>query len=170
MKEIELTQGKNAIIDDDDFDFLNRFSWQYCNGNVSTNFKLSSGRWVRIPMNRFLYKPKIQYRIIFINKNPLDNRKSNLKLVTTSQFNGTSSKMYLTNAVRGKTRRNPSSKYKGVSKIKDKRYKFKKWSATVQFKGEVYNKLFATEDEAGLWYNNKAKELFGELSYQNKII
>lgn len=173
MKKIPLTQGKFAIVDDEDFDFLNRFSWQ-ANGGVdncavATSFKLQSGRWVSIPMNRFLYKPKIQYHVIYKNKNPLDNRKENIGLVTTAEFNGTSGKMYLNTARRGKMKRNPSSQYKGVSKITDPRYKIKTWLACIQFQGKHYTKIFEKEIEAAKWYNEKALEFFGPTSYQNEI-
>ncbi len=174
MKKIKLTKGKFAIVDDEDYIFLSRFSWQYIlsrdgTESASTNFKLANGRWVRIPMNRFLYKPKIQHKVIFINKNPLDNRKENIKLVTTSEFNGTACKMYLNLARQGKVRRNPTSKYKGVSKVNDSRYILKNWRATIQFRGKLLTKLFASEKEAGKWYNEKARELFGKTAYQNKI-
>jgi hypothetical protein len=174
MKRIPLTQGKYAIVDDEDYPFLSRFSWQAnrCNGvdSVATNFKLQNGRWVAIPMNRFLYKPKIQYRVIFANKNALDNRKENIKLIPSAVFNGTACKMYIRFAVKGKMRRNPTSIYKGVSFVKDKRYKNKKWKSTIQFQGKQEVKMFATEKEGAIWYNEKAKELFGEFAYQNKII
>ena len=67
-KEIELTKGYIAIVDDEDFPFLSRFSWQAVQSErgdiaVTTNFKLNSGRWVAIPMNRFLHTPKIQYHV-----------------------------------------------------------------------------------------------------------
>lgn len=176
MKQIPLTQGKFAIVDDEDFDFLSRFSWQFVIGadtigSVSTNFKLQNGRWVRIPMSRFLYKPKIQHHPIYINHNPLDNRKENIKLVTTAEKNGTSWKMYKRLQARslGKPQlRNPTSKYKGVSLIKDERY-HKKWQGLIQKDGKTRSKKFYTEEEAALWYNEIAKELFGDTAYQNII-
>jgi hypothetical protein len=176
MKKIPLTQGQFAIVDDEDFDFLSRFSWQFVlgtdtNGSVSTNFKLQNGRWVRIPMSRFLYTPKIQYHPVYINSNPLDNRKENIKLVTTSEKNGTSWKMYVREKMRasGKPKlRNPTSKYKGVSLIKDPRY-IKKWQACIQKEGKPKTKKFFTEVEAAKWYNEMAKELFGDTAYLNKI-
>jgi hypothetical protein len=177
MKYLPVSRDKFAIVDDEDFDFLNRFSWQFIIGgdqigSVSTNFKLLNGRWVRIPMSRFLYTPKIQYHPVYINKNPLDNRKENIKLVTTSEKNGTSWKMYkrLKSYYLDKPHlRNPTSKYKGVCKIGDPRYKIKQWKATIQLLGKVKTKCFETEKQAALWYNKMAIELFGETAYQNKI-
>jgi hypothetical protein len=172
MKKIPLTQGKFAIVDDEDYKFLSRFSWQTGgsdNDNVSTNFKLKSGRWVRIPMNRFLYKPEIQMLPTYKNKDPFDNRKKNIILVSQSVHNGTNVKMYQNLMRKGKMRRNPTSIYKGVSKRSDPRYKSKTWIGCIQFKGVVYTKTFDTEKQAGLWYNKQSRRLFGRLSYQNKI-
>lgn len=173
MKLIPVTKGRHAIVDDEDYPFLSRFSWQISGSNedcVSTNFKLQNGRWVRIPMSRFLYVPKIQYVPVYVNKNPLDNQKANIRLITQTEKNGTSGKMYLNTARKGKMKLNPSSKYKGVSRISDPRYTKKLWKGCIQFQGKVHVKSFYTEREAGIWYNGMAKNLFGELAYQNIIV
>ena len=106
----------------------------------------------------------------YLNKNPLDNRKENIVLISSSVKNGRNDKMYMNIMRKGKMKRNPTSKYKGVSKRSDPRYKNKQWVACVQFKGVVYLKAFNTENEAGEWYNLRSKELFGDLAYQNKIV
>jgi len=175
-KEIELTKGYIAIVDDEDFPFLSRFSWQAVESDhgdvaVSTNFKLQSGRWVSIPMNRFLHTPKIQYHVAYRNKNTLDNRKENILLLTTAEFNGTAWKMYKKKTLHKRKKaklRNPTSKYKGVCKIKDPRYKIKNWKATIQKNGRPESRAFEQEWEAAEWYNKKALEYFGTHAYQNK--
>lgn len=176
MKEIPLTRGKHAIVDDEDYVFLDRFSWQCIlspdgTESVSTNFKLQNGRWVSIPMNRFLYKPKIQHKVAYKNKNPLDNRKENLVLLTTSEFNGTAWKMYARekkHMIGKRKKRNLTSEYKGVHYSCDSRYK-KRWIGAIHSNGKAITKHFLTEIEAALWYNDMAKKLFGAHSYQNKI-
>jgi hypothetical protein len=59
-----------------------------------------------------------------------------------------------------------SSKYKGVSWNK----RLNKWRAKITKDGKNTNiGLFSHESEAALAYNEKAKELFGEYAYLNKI-
>lgn len=61
---------------------------------------------------------------------------------------------------------NSSSKYKGV--IFSKQYNT--WMAHITLNKKIYRiGLFDNEEDAGLAYNEKAKELFGEYAYLNKI-
>jgi hypothetical protein len=59
-----------------------------------------------------------------------------------------------------------TSEYQGVSWDKENN----KWKATIK-KDERHITLgrFNSEEEAGLVYNEKAKELYGKFAYQNKI-
>lgn len=61
-----------------------------------------------------------------------------------------------------------TSKYLGVKF--DHRKNKKKWSASIRKNGKShFLGCFATEDEAALAYNNKAKELYGETAQLNEI-
>ncbi|MFX0181968.1 MAG: AP2 domain-containing protein [Candidatus Hodarchaeota archaeon] len=63
--------------------------------------------------------------------------------------------------------REKSSKYKGVYWSKSK----KKWQAYIKKNNKRYHiGTFTEEDEAGLAYNRKALELFGEFACLNKVI
>ena len=44
MKEIKLSQGKFALVDNEDFDFLNSFIWQYRRRYASRVEYLGGGR------------------------------------------------------------------------------------------------------------------------------
>ena len=68
---------------------------------------------------------------------------------------------------------NKTSIYKGVS-LSARGSKINPWRGMItkrdnNGKRVCFRKSFKTEREAGLWYNKKAKELFGEFAYQNKI-
>ena len=91
-----------------------------------------------------------------INHNTLDNRKSNLRVCTYSQN-------HINSASRGGT-----SKYKGVFLYK-KGTRKERWRAMAYCGKPYFLGYFDTEDEAGIAYNNKVKELFGEYAYLNKI-
>lgn len=57
-----------------------------------------------------------------------------------------------------------SSQYKGVSKKGDK------WIARIKLEGKLkYIGTYKTEKEAGLAYNARAKEAWGDMAYQNVI-
>jgi hypothetical protein len=111
MKKIKLTKGKFALVDDEDFEYLNQWRW-----NVSTSgyarrlqYIKSSGygnkdyTTVIVTMHRLINQTPDELFTDHINQNKLDNRKSNLRTVTKSQ-NGIN---------RGKNKNNKSG-YKGI--------------------------------------------------------
>lgn len=97
MKKIKLTQGKYALVDDEDFDYLNQWKWLYKEGYAARrpwNKEEKKYYWVR--MHRLLNKTPDGFFTDHINQNSLDNRKSNLRTVTTQQ-NAFNSRLYSTN-------------------------------------------------------------------------
>jgi HNH endonuclease len=99
MKKILLTKRKFAIVDNADFWFLNQWKWYFTNGYARRDVSR-----VRIYMHRFILKIPKEKVCDHINRNKLDNRKSNLRIVTQSQ-NMMNSKKPITN----------TSGYKGVT-------------------------------------------------------
>jgi hypothetical protein len=93
-----------------------------------------------------------------INRNPLDNHKSNLRICSQRQ-----------NVVNSKKKEGCVSKYKGVSwDISMKRKK--RWYAACEYNNkQIKIGRFATEIEAALAYNKKAKELWGEYVTINNV-
>jgi hypothetical protein len=101
-----------------------------------------------------------------INRNPLDNRLVNLRICTKSQ-----------NARNKGPCKKSTSKYKGVS-IDNKGLPTlpkKHWCAQIEAgkddKGKriTRKKLFLTEKEAAIQYNEWAKELHKEFAYINEV-
>jgi hypothetical protein len=89
MKEITLTHGKVALVDDEDFDFLNQFKWFAKESN--NTYYAQRGVW-----NGENMTPQRMHRIIMkdipdgmfvdhIDGNGLNNQKSNLRIATKSQ-------------------------------------------------------------------------------------
>jgi len=88
-----------------------------------------------------------------INGNPLDNRKSNLRICTHTE-----------NMRNRGANKNNTSGYKGVGWHK----KGKKWGATIKHNYKsVYIGLYEDKEEAARAYDKKAKELHGEFAYLN---
>ena len=88
-----------------------------------------------------------------INHNTLDNRRSNLRIVSNSQ-----------NAMNSFKHKDGSSRYKGVSW--DKNFSKRPWHSQIS-KDRIKYHLgnFTTEELAHLAYCYKAEELFGEYAY-----
>ncbi len=166
MKEIHLTQGKVALVDDEDYELLNKYKW--CAKKDRNIFYTTRGITIQsqnkaknikqktkiIRMHRLIMKGKLKSNkeIDHINGNSLDNRRCNLRIVTRSQNNMNQKK------TRG------TSKYKGVSWHKNN----KKWRSQIRLNGkQMYLGLFDNEAEAAKAYDKRAKELFGEFAKPN---
>lgn len=83
MKKIKLTQGKYAIVDDEDYPVLSRFKWTYAEINnsisivrsITTKFGEDSIAFIDQFMPR---KMGGKYILFFKNGNRLDYRKENI--------------------------------------------------------------------------------------------
>lgn len=180
MKKIPLTKGKFAIVDDEDYHYLIRFKWQYAvdkygNESARRSFDHKFGK-SHVNLEDYIV-PRPHggaYSFVFINGNKLDCRKENISFTGVFGITQRARKMPL---YKGKP---TLSKYKGVSKNNRKnpdgsirgRYLWRVQiesgkRGTPEYKRFV--KLVETEDEAGLLYNKKAREWFGENAFQNKI-
>jgi hypothetical protein len=154
MKTIPLTQGKFAIVDDEDYKELSKHKWYASKSNKKNKtirFYAQRGRKPIIKMHREIMglnkgdKKEIDHR----NHDSLDNRKCNLRVCTSieNSYN---------------KRPNGTSKYKGIYWWNNK------WVSTIRANGRaIYLGRFETEKEAAITYNNAAKKYFGEFAYLN---
>lgn len=83
MKLIPLTQGKFALVDDDDFEYLNQFKWLA--HLFGKNYYADSGS--KGLMHRFIMKAEKADIIDHKDRNSLNNQKTNLRKCTRSQNN-----------------------------------------------------------------------------------
>jgi hypothetical protein len=86
MKEIPLSRGKIALVDDEDYSELAKFKW-CAHPNPSRIFyatrNMPNGKSRKtIRMHRVILPPPPGKEIDHINGNGLDNRKENLRIVT----------------------------------------------------------------------------------------
>lgn len=106
-------------------------------------------------MHHFLFgSPPDGMEYDHINRNPLDNRKSNLRLCTTEQNQWN----------RGLTKANTSG-IKGVRKEVNN-----KWSSKIWHKRKmIVLGYFDNKIDAAIAYNEHAKKLHGDFAYLNQI-
>lgn len=156
MKRIPLTKGFEAIVDDEDYELVSQYSW-YCWSNAKCNAMYARG-FVgpkQMPMHRLIMGDPKGHQIDHINRDGLDNRRSNLRLATTFE-----------NHRNIGLRKDNKTGYKGVFWLE----KSGRWLASIRINGRTkYLGLYNDIIEAAKVYNAAAIELFGEFAWLNKV-
>lgn len=80
MKKIKLTQGKFAIVDNTDFYHLSKYKWYYSHG-----YAMRDTQHGRIYLHREVVNCPKNMEVDHINRDRLDDRLSNLRVVTHQQ-------------------------------------------------------------------------------------
>lgn len=85
MKEIKLTKGQVAIVDDEDFEELNKYKWHATKHRNA--FYARRANYGKRPHQVYMHRQILEgVKIVdHINLNSLDNRRSNLRSVNPSQ-------------------------------------------------------------------------------------
>lgn len=160
MKEIKLSQGKVAKVDDEDYEYLNQ--WKWCvmkSGNVyyaHRKFTVSKNKRETVQMHRLLMNPDNNktYIIDHRDRDGLNNQKYNLRKCTHAENIRNRVNLYT----------NKTSKYKGVSWEKG----CKKFRAKITYNGVIQHLgVFKTDIEAAKAYDKAAVMYFGEFSKLN---
>lgn len=166
MKKIKLWKNRNelsdkvAIVDDEDYEkvveAIGRSKWYVHNNNSAKDYAMSGDR--RKSIHRVVMDAPKGMDVDHANGNPLDNRKSNLRICTRSQ-----------NSQNKKLRRDSKSGFKGVVKRGKN-----SWHAYIGDPNTAYPKkrhirlgAYKTPEEAARAYDKKAIEFFGEFAYIN---
>lgn len=161
MKEIELTHGKLALIDDSDLELVSQYKWFAWTPNKGkifyavTNIGHGRGNRTILYMHR-LIMPSVSL-IDHEDHDGLNNQRYNIRIADKST-NGQNQR---------KTELPRSSKYKGVSFMKSKG----KWEAYISL-GKSKKKhlgLYETEEEAAKVYNEAAFVQYGVFAKSNSI-
>ena len=159
MKKVELTQGKFAIVDDEDYERVMQHKWYAYRAPCTGTFYASKGEWTGNRQEtqylaRFILDAPDGMLVDHINHDTLDNRKSNLRLCTVSQ-----------NSANRRPTDGGTSKYKGVAwHSTDKAWRVR---LTVHGKSKFLGN-FDSELEAALTYDLAALEAFGEFALTNQ--
>lgn len=156
-KQIKLTQGRFALVDDCDYETLNKYNWSVSNGyatRAKSKKKGEEGGTYVIFMHRAILglgdKREYKTEVDHINRNKLDNRRSNLRVCTHKQ-----------NSVN--QRKGNRFGYKGIVKFAFNKYHAMIWDG----KKNIHLGSFSTKEEAARAYDAAAKRLHGEYAFLN---
>ena len=152
MKTIQLTKGKFAIVDDEDYPQLVRHCWyaQEAGNGVWYAMRRANvdGKSKNVSMHRELLNPEHGKIADHANRNCLDNRRSNLRQASRTQ----------NQANRTANKKNASG-FKCVTKYRDK------FRARINFEGKTRHiGIFSTAKEAHAAYVEAAIQVFGEFA------
>lgn len=157
MKQILLTQGKFALVDDEDYERLNQHKWCAYKSRglwyAMSNIKIE-GKYRHIKMHRFILDIQLgdKREVDHINHNTLDNRRSNIRICSHSEN--------LKNRVKGRG----TSSFLGVHKEKNK----KKWRSLINVEGrDLHLGYFIFEELAALAYDFAAMKYHREFASFN---
>lgn len=148
-KQLEIAR---TLVDKDDLDLIIQYKWCLSHGRPATFIK---GK------NLYLYqlilgKQPRNKEIDHIDNNPLNNRKSNLRIVTRSQ-----------NMMNVKTKNNNTSGKTGVHFRKDRN----KWTARIQVdRKQIILGIFKTRQNAVKARKRAELKYFGEFAHKDLII
>lgn len=123
-REIILKSGDKVKVDPDDYDYLSRWKWKKHPQGYASRTSWKDGKWVTVLMHRLVNNTPDNLETDHINRDKLDNRKSNLRAVDHS----------VNERNKGISRRNTSG-YKGVCWDKNRN----KWMAKTKHNGKFIN-------------------------------
>jgi len=155
MRQIELTQGQVAIVDEFDYEWLNQWKWHAVKMRggmkAARHIPKSGGR--KIYMHRQIMAAPVGMDVDHRDHNTLNNRKENLRVCTTAQ-----------NIQNQLPSRGETSGFKGVTWDKRDR----KWKAYIRIKGrQKFLGYYDDEIEAALVYDTAARRVFKEFACCN---
>ncbi len=158
MKEIKLTQGKVALVDDEDFEELNKFKW-CARKDRNTYYAVRRNKELKIgniQMHREILKVKDKTLLVdHRDHDGLNNQKNNLRVATAAG-----------NSKNRQSRKGSASKYLGVYWAVNNN----KWLASIRNNGKnIYLGYFINELDAAIAYNIAAVEIHGEFANLNII-
>ena len=154
-QRIALTNGGYALVDKEDYEYLNQWEWRRETLGYACRFETIDGKRRLIKMHRVIAQVPEDMCTDHINMDRLENRKENLRVATKSQ-----------NSMNTRVRKDSTTGYKGVYKRKSTgmyRVHIAK-DGVKRWLGQ-----FPTAQEAARRYNEEAVKLFGEYAKLNII-
>lgn len=157
MKNVELTQGYVAVVDDSDYERVSKHKWHAlitCNLVYAARNVTVHGKRKKSLMHRELSCCPNECVVDHINGNTLDNRTENLRLASFRE----------NAANRSKINKSATSIYRGVYYDTARR----RWRSQIKTSGK--NKFlghFTSEIDAAKAYDNAARTEYGDFARTN---
>lgn len=140
-----MAQNERILVSDEDWPTLMKHTWTFSRYASTT----IDGKPIR--MHKLLMGNKRGFKVDHINKNPRDNRRSNLRWATSSDN-------------RQNVGPKEGYKYRGYQ------FHTNGYTAKIGFNAKIhYLGRYRTEELAALTYNYAARHFYGEHAYQNDL-
>lgn len=155
VREVPLSQGKFALVDDDDFDRVMRHKWTAATSNgrrwYAKRSILQDGKCINCLLHRFILGVPDAIRIDHENGDGLDCRKVNMRYASPRQ-----------NARNMRRSARNTSGFKGVHRVRDG------WIAQISADGKPrFLGVHESKEYAARVYDAAARRLFGEFARCN---
>jgi hypothetical protein len=154
VREIPLTQGKIALVDDEDYDRVMPFKWCAVLNNrwwYAKRAVIVDNVYINLYLHRFILSADSSVLIDHKNGDGLDCQKQNMREATKGQ-----------NCCNAKKSKNNTSGFKGVSRERTK------WLSQIKHDGVVFRLgLFDSQENAAKVYDAAAVFLFGDFAWTN---
>lgn len=152
-RQIPLTRGYTALVDDSDYALLSQRKWLYVGSGYAGRFVTCDGHKTLLYLHRHLLNAQPDQRVDHINGDRLDCRRENLRLVTRNQ-----------NQQNRKCSRHSTSGRKGVCWHQRQG----KWHVRISVNGVRIHLAYHPDLEtAALLYDAAARHFFKEYARPN---
>jgi hypothetical protein len=152
-KEIPLTKGRVALIDDEDYERVSQYKWSFDNNGYAVRKSGGSKNPKKVMLHRFILDAPTGFDVDHANHDSLDNTRVNLRICNRSQNNA--NRISLPGS---------SSQYKGVSWNTERQY-WKVFHAAYGVRRSLGS--FHDEVEAAIAYDDAAYAAFGNFARLN---
>ena len=150
-RQIPLTKGRFALVDDSTYSDLIKHNWHFTSQGYAAATMTINGRRQLITMHRLLVGAQPGQIVDHKNGDRLDNRRANLRLATAAQ-----------NQHNRKPNANTLSDFKGVTRFRDR------WQARIRVNGKrLHLGYYDTAREAAEIYDTAARRFFRNYARTN---